>query len=242
MTSPDNANVARHVAIIMDGNGRWAKRRSLGRVLGHREGIKSLREVLKEAVRSGVRHLTVYAFSTENWSRPVEEVGALMGMMAKQLVKEAADLAKQGVRLRAIGSLEKLPEKARNALARAEEITAEGQTLDFVLALSYGGRTEICDAVKRLVAEGVEVDQIDEAAISRNLYAPDIPDPDLVIRTSGEMRLSNFLLWQAAYSEIYFTDTLWPDFRAAEFRKALEEYARRTRRFGLTDDQLKGDT
>jgi undecaprenyl diphosphate synthase len=225
----------------MDGNGRWAKRRNLARVLGHREGISSLRAVLKEAVRNGVRYLTVYAFSTENWGRPVEEVGALMGMIAKQLVKEADDLAKQGVRLRAIGNRDKLPEKARAALAQAEELTAEGQSLDFVLALSYGGRAEICDAVKKLVADGVEAEMIDEEAICRNLYAPDIPDPDLVIRTSGEKRLSNFLLWQTAYSEIYFTDTLWPDFRETEFRLALDEYIHRTRRFGLTDDQLTGE-
>lgn len=241
MNSPDTATVARHVAIIMDGNGRWAKRRSLGRVLGHREGIVSLREVIKEAVRQGVRYLTVYAFSTENWGRPPKEVGALMGLMARQLVKEAPDLVSQGVRLRAIGGIDQLPQNARASIARVEELTRGGQVLDFVLALSYGGRSEICDAVKKLLAKGVAPEDIDEQAISANLYAPDIPDPDLVIRTSGEMRLSNFLLWQSAYSEIYFTETLWPDFRAAEFRLALEQFARRTRRFGLTDEQLTGD-
>ncbi len=238
VTLPDP--LPRHVAVIMDGNGRWAARRRWGRVRGHRAGIEAVRKIVAAAREAGVRYLTLYAFSSENWERPRAEVTALMGMLAKNLAAEVPDLVERGVRLRAIGELDRLPRAAREALAGADAATASCDKLDLILALSYGGRTEIVNAVRAIAREGLAPGEIDEAAIQSRLYAPDVPDPDLVIRTSGEARLSNFLLWQVAYAEFHFTDVLWPDFGREEFFAALADYAGRERRFGRTSRQLGG--
>ncbi len=239
MTSSDPPRpVPRHVAIIMDGNGRWARLRRWNRVRGHREGIESVRAVVRAARAAGVRYLTLFAFSTENWGRPPREIRALMGMLGRFLRAEVPHLRSNGVRVRAIGELDRLPAGARDAVAWAEAQTRDETTLDLVLALSYGGRGEILHAVRALVASGADPEKIDEASFRAHLYAPDIPDPDLLIRTSGEMRLSNFLLWQLAYTEVVVSDVLWPDFREAEFRSALDVFASRERRFGLTTEQL----
>jgi len=243
-SSPDlGDSIPRHVAVIMDGNGRWAQKRHFGRVRGHRAGVKAVRATVAAALDAGVRYLTLFAFSSENWGRPKPEVNALMGMLAIQLIKEVPDLASRGVRVRVIGERELLPPEAQRAIAEAENRTAHGDKLDMVLALSYGGRGEIVAATARMLREGVDPDTLNEETFSRYLYAPDIPDPDLLIRTSGEMRLSNFLLWQIAYTEFYVTETLWPDFGPEEFRTALGAYAQRSRRFGLTEEQSsKGNT
>ncbi|MHB8765944.1 MAG: polyprenyl diphosphate synthase [Deferrisomatales bacterium] len=230
--------VPRHVAVIMDGNGRWATLRRWNRIRGHRAGIESVRAVVRAARSSGVRYLSLYAFSSENWARPAREVEALMALLARFLRAEVPELKRQGVRVRAIGELYRLPGAARAALEWAEAETESCRELDLVLALSYGGRGEIVAAAQALLRAGADPDRLDEAEFRRHLYAPDLPDPDLLIRTSGELRVSNFLLWQLAYTEIYVTDLLWPDFREAAFAAALGDYARRERRFGLTSEQL----
>ncbi len=228
-----------HVAVIMDGNGRWAQQHHWHRLRGHRAGIEAVRAVVEGARRRGVRYLTLYAFSSENWARPTREVGFLMRLLTRFLQTEIPELRAQGVRVRAIGDLTRLPPGAQEALAAAEAETLPGQDLDLILALSYGGRAEILAAARALLRAGADPDAVDEAAFRRHLYAPDVPDPDLLIRTSGELRVSNFLLWQIAYTELYVTDVLWPDFREAEFDRALAAYAQRERRFGLTGDQLQ---
>jgi len=228
------------VAIIMDGNGRWARKRHWNRIRGHREGIESVRAVVRAARSAGVRYLTLYAFSSENWGRPSGEVRALMGMLRRFLRSEVPELKSQGVRVRAIGDLASLPAKSLEAVRWAETATEGCETLDLVLALSYGGRAEILAAVRSLLAAGVRPEAVDEEIFRRYLYCPELPDPDLLIRTSGELRVSNFLLWQMAYAEMYVTDILWPDFREEAFRAALQDYARRERRFGLTADQVRG--
>jgi undecaprenyl diphosphate synthase len=230
------ACVPRHVAVIMDGNGRWARRRMRPRLFGHRAGAESLRAVLRACRDQGVEYLTVYAFSTENWVRPKDEVAGLMALLKTFLKKDEHDLHENQVRLRVTGRIQDLPAAVRAELERVMEATKHYKKGHLILALSYGGRTEIVDAV-RAIARKVKAGelapaQIDEAAIARHLYLPDVPDPDLMIRTSGELRLSNFLLWELSYAEFYFTDTLWPDFREADFAQALAEYARRQRRFG----------
>ena len=237
-TTRTNDPTPRHVAVIMDGNGRWARQKGWNRIRGHREGIESVRAVVRAARNAGVRYLTLFAFSSENWGRPPGEVRALMGLLRRFLRGEVPELLENGVRVRAIGEVERLPEPARETVRWAEERTRGCTGMDLVLALSYGGRDEILHAVRRLVREGVSPGEVDEAAFRSRLYAPDIPDPDLLIRTSGEMRISNFLLWQMAYTELYVTEVLWPEFREAEFREALADYARRERRFGLTSEQL----
>ena len=242
MHSSDPADVVRiprHVAIIMDGNGRWARQRNWNRVRGHREGIESVREVVKAARGAGVEYLTLYAFSAENWGRPALEVRALMVLLRRFLRREVPELKEQGVRVRAIGDLQRLPREVLEALAWAEAETESCTVLQLVLALSYGGRAEILEAARRLLQEGYDPDLLDEDAFRLRMYGPDIPDPDLLIRTSGEVRVSNFLLWQIAYTELYVTDVLWPDFRAPEFRRALEDFAGRERRFGLTAEQVR---
>ena len=230
------ACVPRHVAVIMDGNGRWAKRRMQPRLFGHRAGAESLRAVLRACREHGVEYLTVYAFSTENWVRPADEVSGLMSLLRTFLKKDEHELHENQVRLRVTGRIGDLPKAVRAELERVMEATKHYEKGHLILALSYGGRTEIVDAVRVLAAKAKagEIDpaQIDEALLARHLYLPDVPDPDLMIRTSGELRLSNFLLWELSYAEFYFVDTLWPDFREADFAKALEEYARRQRRYG----------
>lgn len=225
-----------HVAVIMDGNGRWAQKRGWPRIRGHREGAESVRAVLRACKTAGVKYLTLYAFSTENWVRPKTEVAGLMTLLSKFLKEQARELHENQVRLRTIGHIHDLPKSLQKELQRVKDETAHYTSGTLILALSYGGRVELTDAMRRIagrVKDGaLEPEAITEETIRESLYAPDIPDPDYMIRTSGEMRISNFLLWQLAYAEFYITDVLWPDFREPEFMKALEEYSRRHRRFG----------
>ena len=228
--------VPRHVAIIMDGNGRWAERRGLPRSAGHRAGVEAVTRTLEAARDAGVEMMTLYAFSTENWKRPAAEVAALMSLLVEFLAVKLPELQRDNVRLRTVGRTAGLPDAARKALLGAVSATADNAAFTLNLALNYGGRAEIADAAARLAADAaagkILPDKIDEASFARYLYAPDLPDPDLLIRTSGEMRLSNFLLWELAYTEIYVTDCLWPDFSREELAKALDAYAHRDRRFG----------
>ena len=228
--------IPRHVAIIMDGNGRWAERRGLPRSKGHRAGADAVSRTLVCARELGVRMLTLYAFSTENWKRPAAEVSALMSLLVEFLTRKLPELQREKVRLRTIGRTAGLPEAARRTLLDAVYATRENAEFTLNLALNYGGRAEIADAAARIAADAaagkLAPDKVDEAVFARYLYLPDLPDPDLLIRTSGEMRLSNFLLWELAYTELYVTDCLWPDFSREEFAKALDAYAHRDRRFG----------
>jgi undecaprenyl diphosphate synthase len=228
----DLPDVARAVAVIMDGNGRWAAARGLDVAEGHRAGSRALRPVVEAAIDLGVQSLAVYAFSTENWTRSAEEVAALMDIFGETIDRELADLAAQGVRTRFIGRRDRAPEWLQARMADLEEATADKTKLSLWIAFDYGGRAELVEAARRIVEDGVEADDVDEGLFARYLYAPDMPDPDLLIRTSGELRVSNFLLWQSAYAELVFTDALWPDFGPDEFRRALEDYAGRRRRFG----------
>jgi undecaprenyl diphosphate synthase len=229
-------SVPAHVAIIMDGNGRWAKARHLPRVQGHRQGVESVRAVVRASGEAGVKYLTLYAFSVENWSRPKEEVDTLMKYLARYLKNEIKELNRNNVRLEVIGQVYRLPEFVQEQLKKTMTALSRNNGLTLILALSYGGRTEIVEAVRRIAAKvqkGVlEPAEITEQVIAQHLYTKSFPDPDLLIRTSGEMRLSNFLLWQISYAELVVTPVLWPDFRRAQLFEALEEYARRHRRFG----------
>jgi undecaprenyl diphosphate synthase len=233
---PHLAEVPRHIAIIMDGNGRWARQRALPRLEGHRRGAESVREIVRACGEWGIEFLTLYAFSAENWKRPKSEIEALMRLLEKYLRDEVPELRENNVRLRAIGRLSDLPERVQRQLQQSIEATANNTGLTLILALSYGSRGELVEAAKRIAQEvrdgKLTVEQIDEAAISRRLYTAEYPDPDLLIRTSGEMRLSNFLLWQISYSELWVTKTLWPDFRRDHLLRALQDYNRRHRRFG----------
>jgi undecaprenyl diphosphate synthase len=224
--------VAHAVAIIMDGNGRWAAERGVPVADGHRAGSRALRPVVETAIDLGIESLAVYAFSTENWARSPHEVTALMETFGETIDRELEDLAAQGVRCRFLGRRDRAPDWLRAKMAELEEATAEKSTLQLWIAFDYGGRAELVDAARRLLESGSDPDDVDEAALAACLYEPEMPDPDLVIRTSGERRISNFLLWQSAYAEYVFTDTLWPDFGPQELRSAIEEYARRRRRFG----------
>jgi undecaprenyl diphosphate synthase len=216
----------------MDGNGRWAQRRWLPRAAGHRAGINVLTPLLETAGRAGVKTLTLYAFSTENWARPEQEVSTLMRLFLETARDKVPELNERGARLRFLGRREGLPSPVLDALHEAEERTAGNDKLDVYIALNYGGRSEIVDAARRIAADGLPPEEVDEATFARYLYAPEVPEVDLVIRTSGELRVSNFLLWQIAYAEFYVTDTLWPDFSPDEFVHALESYAARSRRRG----------
>jgi undecaprenyl diphosphate synthase len=229
---PPRPEVARAVAIVMDGNGRWARRRSLPIAAGHLAGTRALRRTVEAAIDLGVESLAVYAFSTENWTRPQDEVEALMELFAETIERELPDLAKEGVRTRFVGRRDRAPAELLARMEALEEKTAGNERLQLWIAFDYGGRAELAAAARRLVEDGVEPGDIDEEALAARLYEPDMPDPDLLIRTSGELRISNFLLWQLAYAELHFVDTLWPDFGEAELRSALEDYARRRRRFG----------
>ena len=238
----DEGRVPRHVAIIMDGNGRWAAQRNRARTWGHRAGVKSVRAVVEESVRRGVETLTLFAFSSENWRRPAAEVSVLMDLFMITLRGEVSRLNENGVRLRIIGERTAFSEKLQRRIAEAEHLTANNVTLNLQVAANYGGRWDIAQAVRRLVADAV-TDRLDPAAIDEKTIAArlsfaDLPDPDLFIRTGGEKRLSNFLLWQAAYAELYFSDRLWPDFDAAAYGLALDDFAQRQRRFGLTGEQV----
>ena len=229
---PELPEVARSIAVIMDGNGRWASRRGLPVAAGHRAGTKALRRTVEAAIDLGVESLVVYAFSTENWSRTAEEVEALMEIFGETIDRELPDLCKQGVRCRFIGRRDRAPESLRQKMAALEASTAGYDRLDLWIAFDYGGRAEIVQAARRIAEAGIEPSEIDENVVAANLYAPDMPDPDVLIRTSGELRVSNFLLWQLAYAELVFVETLWPDFGEKELREALAAYARRRRRFG----------
>ncbi len=227
-----------HVAIIMDGNGRWAKARGLPRLAGHRAGTENLRRILTACVEFGIQVLTIWAFSTENWRRPQEEVRGLMTILEQVIDRELSELHKNGVRLRHIGRLEGISPNLQEKVRRAIEVTKDNSRLTLNVAFNYGGKAEILDAVKRIVADGVRPEDVDENLFARYLYTAGLPDPDMIIRTGNESRISNFMLWQGAYSEYYFTPVLWPDFDKQELRKALEDYARRERRFGMTTDQV----
>jgi undecaprenyl diphosphate synthase len=230
------ANLPRHVAIIMDGNGRWARSRGLPRVEGHRMGAESVRAVVRTAAELGIRYLTLYAFSVENWNRPADEVDALMSFLGRFLRRETAELHENNIRLEVIGQEDRLPSSVRRQLGRSRQLLSGNTGLTLVLALSYGGRTEIVEAMRemaRKVRSGdLDPEAVTEELVARHLYTKEMPDPDLLIRTSGELRVSNFLLWQISYAEFVVTDALWPDFRREQFLAALEEYARRHRRFG----------
>ncbi len=216
----------------MDGNGRWAQQRGLPRLLGHREGYKTLRSVLLHASERGVRYLTVYAFSAENWRRPKDEVDGLMKLIERAARDELAVMHRNGVRVRVAGRKDELPRGLRQALEDGVETTKNNPGITFTLAINYGGRAEVVDALKAIVREGVVADDIDEAMVARHLYNPDHPEPDLMIRTAGEMRWSNFLLWQSAYAELYVTEKTWPEFDAKELDRAIDVFATRTRKFG----------
>ena len=237
MDNLDPENIPRHVAIIMDGNGRWAEERGQGRVCGHINGVESMRKAIRAAVRRGVKFLTVYAFSTENWGRPKEEVQALMELLCTSLSNETAELKSQGVRMRFIGDVEALAEDVRAAIARSEKETHRNEKLTLVVAVNYSSRWEITRMAQKIAVqvrdEGLQIHEITDRTVADNLVTAGIPDPDLLIRTSGEQRLSNFLLWQLSYSELYFTETYWPDFDESEFDKAIAEYQKRERRYGI---------
>ncbi len=235
-----------HIAIIMDGNGRWAKRQGLPRIFGHREGMKSVRAVIEKARTLGIKILTLYAFSKENWRRPKEEVSFLMGLLEEYLRKEVEELNKKDIQIRAIGETELLPKKVQNLLKEAMVKTAKNQSMILNLALSYGGRAEIVRAA-RLLAKAcrqgdISPEEITEETFRHYLYTGDLPDPDFLIRTSGEQRISNFMLYQCAYTEFYITPILWPDFREKEFMEALKDYATRERRFGKTSEQIQAES
>jgi undecaprenyl diphosphate synthase len=231
-SSNDDPAPASSVAIIMDGNGRWAAARGLPVAEGHREGARALRRTVEAAIDLGIRSLAVYAFSTENWTRPPDEVESIMELMDETIERELPDLALQGVRTRFLGRRDRVPEALRGKMTTLEAETAANDRLHLWIAFDYGSRAELVDAARRLVEDGVRPQDVSETAVAERLFAPELHDPDLVIRTSGEQRLSNFLLWQSAYAELVFTDTLWPDFGEDDLRAALEEYASRGRRFG----------
>ncbi|MDP4777402.1 MAG: isoprenyl transferase [Opitutales bacterium] len=241
--TPSNSTPPQHVAIIMDGNGRWAKERHLPRIEGHRRGADAVKRTLSAAQKFGVKNITLYAFSVENWNRPKDEVDALMSLLDRFLQDQLPELIKRKIRLRVVGRFSELPENIQNRLHQAEEATAAFDEYTLGLALNYGSRTEVVDAVKAVAqaarAGVIDIDKLDYETFRPFLYTRDMPDPDLIIRTSGEFRLSNFLMLQSAYSEIHFTDTLWPDFSEEHFEAALKDYASRERRYGKTTQQLQ---
>lgn len=230
-----------HVAIIMDGNGRWAAKRGLPRIAGHRAGTENLRRVIRACVEFGVKYLTIYAFSTENWERPAEEVEGLLTILADVIDRELNELNQEGVRLYHIGRLERIPKELQNKVNQAIELTRNNDRLHLQLAFNYGGRDEIVCAISRMIADGVKPEEVTSELVSEYLFTAGIPDPDLIIRTSGEMRISNFMIWQAAYSELYITPTLWPDFDREELQQAIVEFGQRERRFGKTSEQIPGN-
>jgi len=238
-----SVDIPRHVAIIMDGNGRWAKRRLLPRVAGHRKGVEALRGVIRACAERGVSHLTVFAFSSENWRRPQEEVTLLMELFMRALENEVAKLHENGIRFRVIGDLSAFTARIQTLIREAESLTRDNSRLTFTVAANYGGRWDIVQAVNKLLAAGAAVaGEIDEAALGKQLSLAGEPEPDLFIRTGGEKRISNFLLWQLAYTELYFTDALWPDFDARELDIAIDSYRTRERRFGRTSEQVQAQT
>ncbi|MFT4968415.1 MAG: undecaprenyl diphosphate synthase [Chitinophagales bacterium] len=233
----------KHIAVIMDGNGRWAKEKGKNRIFGHKNGVGSVREVSEACAELGVKYLTLYAFSSENWNRPKLEVAALMELLVRTIGNETKTLMKNNIKLMTIGSIETLPSRAQEQLAKVKEATKNNTRLTLTLALSYGGRAELVDAFKKIASQvkkgEISEGDITESTINKHLYEPSIPDPELMIRTSGEYRLSNFLLWQAAYTELYFTDKFWPDFDKESLYEAILAFQSRERRFGKTSEQIK---
>lgn len=238
----DLTRIPRHVAVIMDGNGRWAKQRGEERLVGHMNGVESVRVVTEKAAELGVKYLTLYTFSTENWNRPKAEIDGLMDILVENIIRETPTFHKNNIRLFTIGNIDALPERARKRLVDCMAETSKNTGMTLVLALSYSARWELVDAARRMAKDAacgrLNPDDIDEGTVAGYLTTASIPDPDLLIRTSGELRLSNFLLWQLAYTEMYFTDTFWPDFREQEFYAAIIDYQKRERRFGKTSEQL----
>jgi len=238
----DVTRVPRHIAIIMDGNGRWAKKQGQERLFGHTSGVDAVRDTVKACQRLGVKYLTLYTFSTENWNRPKDEVNGLMELMVKTIINELPDLMKNGVRIRTIGDLDGLPKGAHDEMLLAIEQTKKNASLQLILALNYSGKWELTEAMRKIADEikqnALTVNDISEELIAKHLSTAPFPDPELLIRTSGEFRLSNFLLWQCAYSEFYFTDVLWPDFRGNHLEEAIIEFQQRERRFGKTSEQI----
>ncbi|MHB2154933.1 isoprenyl transferase [Calditrichota bacterium GD2] len=241
----ESGNIPRHVGVIMDGNGRWAKRRGLPRVAGHGEGVNSVEAIVEACGELGIDYLTIYTFSEENWRRPSWEVASLMQLLVSTINRKIKRLMEQNVKIQTIGHLEKLPDFARNSMQKAMEMTKDNTGLTLNVALSYGGRQELVDSFKKLAQEikagRLDERHINEETIAQFLYTANQPDPDLIIRTGGEKRISNFLLWQIAYAEIYFTETAWPDFRKPQFVDAIWDYAHRERRFGMVSEQLKNE-
>ena len=233
----DRTRIPEHVAIIMDGNGRWAMERGKERSVGHQAGVEAVRRITSECTRLGVKFLTLYTFSTENWNRPADEVSALMGLVLSSL--EDQIFMKNNVRFRVIGDMKRLPDDVQQKLRQTEEHTAQNTAMTMVVALSYSSRWEITEAVKQIVKEGIDIQDITEEMVSKHMTTHFMPDPDLLIRTGGELRISNYLLWQIAYSELYFCDTYWPDFGEAELHKAIASYQSRQRRFGKTEAQVE---
>jgi undecaprenyl diphosphate synthase len=241
-SKPLPSRVPEHIGIIMDGNGRWARKRGLPRIAGHKAGTENLRKIIRACVDFGIRVLTIYAFSTENWARPKDEVEGLMGILEDVVENETAELNEEGVRIRHIGRLEQLNPRLQKKILQAVDLTKDNQRLILCIAWNYGSRDELVRAVRSIISEKISPEEVDANTINQHLYTAGIPDPDLVIRTSGEMRTSNFLLWQSAYSEWYFTPTLWPDFSKEELRKALVVFEKRERRYGKTSDQLSEES
>jgi undecaprenyl diphosphate synthase len=233
-----------HVAIIMDGNGRWAKQRGRIRLLGHREGAKAVRRAVRFSYKLGVKHLTLFAFSAQNWARPESEVAGLMELLMEYLSGERRELMERGIRFRTVGDTDRVAPRVRDEIKRLEEESSDGTRMELIIALSYGGREDILQAARSLARDAaagkVDPDSVDIDAFSKRLYTGSIPDPDLLIRTSGEQRISNFMLWQLAYSELHITDVLWPDFNDEHYAEALRDYSNRERRFGLTGAQVTG--
>lgn len=235
-TVPPVGRVPRHVAVIMDGNGRWAAERGLARVEGHERGTENIRRITHTAGEVGIEYLTLWAFSTENWRRPADEVSGILRILGEAIERETEELHRQGAQLRHIGSLDGLSPSLRQSVVDAIELTKHNSKLVLTLAFNYGGRQEILQAVRRCLDDGVSPDELDEHAFARRLYTQDIPDPDLIIRTSGEHRLSNFLIWQGAYAELFFTPKFWPDFGPADLEEAVADFSRRERRFGALSE------
>ena len=230
--SNEQNKVPRHVAIIMDGNGRWAKARGLPRLAGHRAGTENLRTIIRASAKFGIEYLTLYAFSTENWSRPKAEISGLMHILADVIDKELMELKEEGARLLHVGHLDGLPKNLQEKVRHAIELTKDNTRITIVIAFNYGGRDEIINAIKNMIRDDLEPDDVDESLVSSYMFTSGLPDPDLVIRTSGELRTSNFLTWQSVYSEWYFPEVYWPDFNEEELRKALDHFSERERRFG----------
>ena len=235
----DTDNLPKHVAIIMDGNGRWAKSKGKLRVFGHKNGVTAVRDTVEAAAEIGIQFLTLYAFSTENWERPESEVNALMTLLVTAINKETKTLMDNNIKLSTIGDTNSLPSKAKKELLEAIEKTKDNTRMTLILALSYSGRWDILNATKNLITDGIDPNVINEQVFQQYLTTKSVPEPELLIRTSGEYRISNFLLWQIAYSELYFTDTLWPDFRRIDLEKAILDYQNRERRFGKTTEQIQ---